>query len=150
MKKIIYIGADHAGFARKEFLKKALEEQGFSVVDFGAKSLDEKDDYPDYAYPLAEAVAKDGYKGVLLCGNAEGVCIVANKVDGVRAALGYSVEAVISSREDDDTNVLCLPGREFTDEDALEMFLAWEKTDFSGAERHKRRLEKINKIEQDN
>ena len=148
--KEIYIAADHAGFARKEALKDYLAKQGYAIKDFGAEKLDQQDDYPDYAYPLAQAVVKDGRLGILLCGNAEGVCIVANKVDGVRAALGYSLEAARTSRQDDDANVLCLPGRELSDKRIYEIVDVWLATEFSGEERHQRRLEKVKKIEKDN
>lgn len=146
----LYIASDHAGFERKEMLKRYLDALGYELTDFGPHDFNPHDDYPDFAYPLAQAVAKDGVRGLLLCGNAEGVCIVANKVDGVRAALGYSETAVKTSRQDDDSNVLCLPGREFSDEEIKRMALAWIKTEFSNAERHKRRLKKIERIEYEN
>lgn len=146
----IYLGADHAGFERKEVVKTYLADKGYTITDFGAKEMNPEDDYPDFAHSVAEAVATDGEKGLLFCGNAEGVCIVANKTDGVRAALGYSIDSVVSSRKDDDTNILCLPGRSFTDEEVIAMVEAWLETEFSGAERHKRRLDKITKIEEDN
>lgn len=150
MGKVIYIAADHAGFKRKEMIKKHLKKQGYTLKDFGAKKLDKNDDYPDYALPLAQGVAADAKPGILLCGSAEGVCMVANKVDGIRAALGYSVFAAKTSRADDNSNVLCVPGRELSDEDAKEIVDAWLDTEFSFAERHKRRLAKIEEIEQNN
>src|SRR3989338_8023888 len=101
----VYIASDHAGFERKEMLKPFIEGLGYEVIDLGPAKLNPEDDYPDYALPLAKAVAKDKAPGILLCGNAEGVCIVANKVKGVRAAVGYSEYAAESSRNDDDTNV---------------------------------------------
>ena len=148
MTKKIYMGADHAGFDRKALLKERLEREGYEVRDFGARERDDQDDYPDYALPLAEAVAKDGVRGILLCGNAQGVCMVANKVDGVRAAMGYSVYAAKSSREDDDSNVLCVPGRALSDEEAVDIVHAWLAADFSGAARHERRLKKVKTIEE--
>jgi len=147
---MIYLAADHAGFERKEMIKKHLSSLGHEVKDFGAYELDEKDDYPDYAYPMAEAVAKDGKKGIVFCGNAEGVCIVANKVDGIRAALGYSSYAAKSSREDDDTNILCVPGRVMEDDEVIEMVNIWLTTPFFEADRHKRRIKKIEDIETNN
>lgn len=146
---MIYLAADHAGFERKEMVKKYLEEKAYEVKDFGAFELDEKDDYPDFAYPMAQAVAKEGERGIVFCGNAQGVCIVANKVDGVRAALGYNVFAAKTSREDDNTNVLCVPGRDLTDEEAKAIIDTWLETEFSGADRHQRRLKKLSDIEQD-
>jgi ribose 5-phosphate isomerase B len=147
MKKV-YIAADHAGFARKELLKIHLEQRGFDVTDFGSATLTPEDDYPDVAHALAQATAKDGVPGIVLCGNAEGVCIVANKVTGVRAALGYNVYAAKTSRTDDDTNVLCVPGRTLSDQEAKDIADTWLATPFSGEERHVRRLEKLKKIDE--
>lgn len=144
----VYIASDHAGFDRKEILKRYLSGKGYALTDFGPHDYNPTDDYPDFAHPLAQAVAKDKVPGIILCGNAEGVCIVANKVKGVRAALGYSETSARTSREDDDTNVLCIPGREFTDEQAKKIVDIWLTTPFSEEERHKRRLEKVAKIEQ--
>ena len=145
--KQVYIASDHAGFDRKEVLKIHLEQRGFDVKDFGPARLNPKDDYPDFAHPLAKAASADKVPGILLCGNAEGVCIVANKVKGVRAALGYSVSSAKSSRNDDDTNVLCVPGRELTDQQAKDIVDTWLATPFSGDERHVRRLKKLTDIE---
>jgi len=150
MKDSIYLAADHAGYERKEQVKTYLKKSGYEVTDFGAEQYDKKDDYPDYAHPMAQAVARDKARGILFCGNAEGVCIVANKVDGIRAALGYSIEATKTSREDDDSNILCLPGREFTEKQILKMIEVWLSTPFSEKERHKRRIQKIKRIEEDN
>ena len=144
---MVYLASDHAGFDRKEMIKQYIIDLGFEIKDFGADKLDPKDDYPDYAYPMAKAVAEDDERGIVFCGNAEGVCVVANKVDGIRAALGYSAYAAESSRQDDDSNVLCIPGRALTDDEAKEIVKVWLETDFSEAERHKRRLKKIEKIE---
>lgn len=146
----IYVASDHAGFDRKEMIKEYLAGKGYKIQDFGAKNLDAKDDYPDFAFPLAEAVAQDEERGILFCGNAQGVCIVANKVDGVRAALGYNTFSARTSREDDNTNVLCVPGRDLTDEEAKEIVDTWLSTEFTGEERHLRRLDKVKKIEEDN
>ncbi len=145
--KTIYIASDHAGFERKAMLSQYLASAGYELRDFGPAKLDPQDDYPDYAEPLARAGAKDAVPGIVLCGNAEGVCIVANKVKGVRAAVGYSVEAAKTSRTDDNTNVLCVPGREFNDDQAKAMVDAWLSTTFSGAERHVRRLKKVSDID---
>lgn len=144
----LYIAADHAAYERKEMLKPFLAGLGYDVTDFGPAKLDPQDDYPDYAIPLAQAVAKDAVPGLLLCGNAEGVCIVANKVKGVRAAVGYSEYAAKSSREDDDSNVLCVPGRAMDDLQVKHMVRIWLKTAFSQAERHVRRLKKVAEFEE--
>ena len=151
MKPTIYLGADHAGFDMKAIVKEHLELRGYVVEDLGAHEHDPQDDYPQYGEAVAQAV-KDhpGSLGVLSCGNAEGICIVANKFDGIRAGIGYAQEAAITMRQDDNANILCLPGRIKTDDDPLNILEAFIETPFSGAERHKRRLGQINEIESEN
>ncbi|MDO8582262.1 MAG: RpiB/LacA/LacB family sugar-phosphate isomerase [bacterium] len=147
---MIFIASDHAGFALKEELKKYLDELSEHYMDLGAKELQADDDYPDYVSVLAKKVVEDNGRGILLCGSAVGVCIVANKFRGIRAGIGYSIYAAKTQREDDDTNVLCLPGRFLGTNDAKEMLRVWLTTPFSGGERHKRRIAKIAAIEQVN
>lgn len=147
-KTMLYIAADHAGFKRKEWLKKYLIKLDYSFEDLGADQLKPDDDYPDYAYLLAKKVASNpGSQGILLCGSGQGVCIVANKVPGIRAVLGYNTFAAESSRLDDDTNILCLPARDLRRSQVKKIVQTWLQTGFSGADRHKRRLQKINDIE---
>lgn len=129
---------------------KYLEENGFEFKDLGPYEIKSDDDYPDYALPFAQKVAEEHERGVILCGNAEGVCIASNKVDGIRAALGYSAEAARTSRSDDASNVLCLPGRLLEDDLIIEILDTWLKTEFSGDERHVRRINKIKQIEKNN
>lgn len=143
MQKTISIAADHAGFALKEDLKKYLAALGFLVRDFGPTTFDPKDDYPDYAAPMARWVAKTRGRGITLCGNAVGVCVVANKIKGIRAGIGYSVYAAKTMRADDDVNVLCLAGRVLSKTQARKIVQIWLETPFSHAARHKRRLKKI-------
>jgi ribose 5-phosphate isomerase B len=146
--KHIYLGADHAGWKMKEALKGELSRQGFGVRDLGAPSLDPNDDYPDFGEPVAKAVtAHPGSRGIVLCGNAQGMCIVANKVKGIRAVTGFSMDAAKTSRTDDDANVLCLPGRMLSATQAKKIVRMWLTTRFSGATRHKRRLQKIKRLE---
>ena len=145
----IFLGADHAGFARKERVKSWLLAHGYSVEDVGAHTLEPTDDYPPIAEAVAKAVvAEPNGRGIVLCGNAEGVCMVANKVDGVRAALGYAPEAVLGARQDDNANILCLPGKLLDDASVQAMLLLFLSTPFSEAERHQRRLRQIQALEQ--
>lgn len=144
----IFLGADHAGFLLKESIKKYLETLGYTVNDLGAYELNPTDDYPDFGYPVAKKVAAEKGKGILFCGNAEGICILANKIDGVRAGIGYSEYAARTMREDDDANILCLPGRVLGEEEAKKIVYAWLVTEFSDADRHKRRLTKMKQIEE--
>jgi len=145
--KPIYIASDHAGFTLKEYLKCFLLEHGYEVQDLGAKTCDPKDDYPAYAFALAKKVAasKGAKKGILLCGSGQGVCMVANRVKGVRAALAWDEKSAQLSRSDDDANVLCLAGRLTTPTMARRIVSHWLTTKFSGLARHKRRIKAIEK-----
>lgn len=146
----VYLGADHAGFDLKNIVREHLEARGHVVEDLGAHTMDPGDDYPVYAAAVAEAVREHhGSFGILACGNAEGVAIAANKFDGIRAGIGYSVEAVHTMRNDDNANILCLPGRLKTHDDPLMMVDVFLKTPFSNEERHVRRLQQVNDIEVD-
>ena len=152
---MIYLGADHAGFELKEKVKEYLKQKGLEVEDLGAHTLDKNDDYPDYAKAVADKVAADpSAKGILLCGSAEGICIAANKIKGIRAVAVWTTMSARLSREHNDANVLCLsggqtltpiPGTSF--EDAKEIIDTWLSTPFSGEERHLRRINKISDLE---
>lgn len=145
MTKKIYLGADHAGWERKETLKKLLEEDDYVVVDLSPPDYNENDDYPDIAFAVAEKVAGEvGSFGLLVCGSGLGMCMAANKVKGVRAAAVYNVWAAEASRKDNNTNILCLPGRQLEDEEIKNIVRVWLATDFSGEERHLRRINKVN------
>ena len=105
----IFIGADHRGYPLKEALEAYLLEKGHTIEDKGAFELNPTDDYPDFAYPVAKAVAEDpSARGILLCGSGMGMDVVANKVRGVRATVGYSKDAIHHARAHDDINVITL------------------------------------------
>ena len=142
----VYIGADHAGFALKESLKKALSKQ-FEVKDLGAHKLQKDDDYPDIAAKVARTVVKRKTKGILLCGSAEGICIAANKIKGVRAVAVWTIENARLSREHNNANILCLSGWQLAPQKATSIAKTWLKTSFSGQTRHKRRIAKIQRLE---
>src|SRR5678815_4808934 len=135
------IAADHGGYEMKEKLYILLGANGHEVVDFGNSQYDRDDDYPDFAIPLARAVAT-GYveRAVLLCGSGVGASVAANKVNGARAALCHDDFSARQGVEDDDMNILCLGGR------TTGLAVAWDcvrnflSAQFSGAERHRRRL----------
>lgn len=146
----IYIGADHRGFQLKEDLKKYLTEQGHAVADLGNSQYDKNDDYPDFAKLVAEkvSVAPEESRGILICGSGAGVAIVANKFQNVRAALAVSPKHAFMLRNDEDVNVLTLSA-EFTNFDrAKETVDTFLRTPFSAEPRHRRRVEKIQKLEQ--
>ncbi|OGC11075.1 ribose 5-phosphate isomerase B [candidate division WOR-1 bacterium RIFOXYA12_FULL_52_29] len=139
----IALASDHAGFAAKELVKKHLADNGIEFKDFGAHS-EESVDYPDFAYPAARAVAKGEFdRGIFVCGSGVGVTIVANKVKGIRAVNAGDIYTAKQSREHGDCNVLCLAGKRLSPTEALAIVDAWLKTEFSGDERHLRRIRKI-------
>jgi ribose 5-phosphate isomerase B len=146
---MLYLGADHRGFALKESLKRHLSQRGVAFEDYGASDLTPDDDYVDYGLAVARAVSLDPavHRGVLLCGSGVGMAVVGNKVRGVRAALVCSRHQAVAARTDDDANVLVLNADETTEPDAAAVTQAWLDTVFSGAERHVRRLEKIRQLE---
>ena len=145
----IGICADHGGFELKEKIKPFLTENNFEVVDFGANSFNNSDDYPDFVIPLAKAVAaEEVFRGIAICGSGVGACIAANKVSGVRAALITDYFSAHQGVEDDAMNMICLGGRITGYASAEELVMAFLNAEFIGAERHLRRLEKIKKLEQ--
>ena len=142
------IAADHGGFILKEELKTWLNSAGHQIKDFGAHQLDQFDDYPDYVIPLARAVASGEVKyGIAICGSGVGASIGANKVAGVRAALIHDSFSAHQGVEDDDMNLICLGGRVVGIKIAEELITAFLNARFIGAERHRRRLDKIKAIE---
>lgn len=149
---IIYIGADHRGFALKEKLKQFILNSGYTLFDKGNDHYDEIDDYTDFVGLVAQEVAKDpdNRRGVLICGSGVGIDVAANKFPRIRSALASSPDQAFSSRNDADTNVLSLAA-DFLDEAAAKKILSvWLQTPFSQEERHKRRIEKIGEIEASN
>jgi ribose 5-phosphate isomerase B len=147
-KQTIYMGADHGGWALKEALEDYLNVKGYKVVDMGNQDLVKDDDYPEFGYAVAKRVVTDeGSHGIVICGNAQGICIVANKVKGARAATGFDEQVAKTSRTDDNANVLCLPGNHIKMEEAKKIVDMWLSTEFSKADRHIRRLNKVTEIE---
>jgi ribose 5-phosphate isomerase B len=144
----IAIGADHAGFELKNLLGDVLRQSGHQVCDFGANSA-EATDYPDYARHVAQAVASGtAERGVLVCGSGVGMSIAANKVRGVRAALGVNLEEVRLMRAHNNANVLTLGARFIEPALAGELVQAFLETPFEGG-RHERRLSKLSQMEKE-
>ncbi len=138
----IAIGSDHAGYEAKELIKSTLEQMSIPYDDFGTHNQ-ESCDYPDYAHAVGNAVVKgQDSLGILCCGTGIGVCIAANKVKGVRAALVFTEEMARLSKQHNNANVLCLGGRT-TDAKAIPGIVkAWLDTAFEGG-RHERRVDKL-------
>jgi len=148
--KPIFIGSDHAGFKLKQELKKYLTRKKIVFIDAGNTVLNPKDDYPDYGILVAKAVAQTKSIGILVCGTSYGVCIVANKVKGIRAVSISTVGDAKKSREHNDANVLCLSGWNTSVASAQKIVDAFIKTKKSNQARHARRLAKIIAIEKQN
>lgn len=138
----VAIGGDHAGFEYKNIIAAYLSDKGYEVKDFGPYTA-ESADYPDFAHPLASAVESGEYTfGILICGSANGVAITANKHQGVRAAIAWKKEVAELARQHNDANVICLPARFISIEEAKELADAFLTTAFEGG-RHQRRVDKI-------
>ena len=142
--QIIPIASDHGAFEMKEFLKEKLGKLGYLIQDMGTFSIDSVD-YPDYIHPLASAVNKGEFiRGIIMCGSGNGAQMTANKYINVRAALCWSIEQAHLAREHNNANIISLPGRFISNDNAMEMTLEFINTDFEGG-RHQRRVEKISK-----
>jgi len=140
--KTLALGCDQGGYALKEFIKIKLAESGYSVRDFGTYTADSVD-YPDFAHPVASAVNNGQFPmAILICGSGNGVCMTANKYSGIRAALCWNTELAHLARLHNDANIICLPGRFISEEEALRAVISFLTTDFEGG-RHKARIEKI-------
>jgi ribose 5-phosphate isomerase B len=140
--KPIAVGADHAGFEYKTEVVKHLNKLGYHVADFGTYS-DNSADYPDFAHPTADSVEKNETAcGILICGSANGVAITANKHQGIRAALCWQKEIAELARKHNNANILCLPARFISLQNAFDIIYAFLNTSFEGG-RHEGRVKKI-------
>lgn len=145
----VAVGCDHGGFDLKGVIIDFLKKEGHEVIDLGTNSK-EPCDYPDFSLAVGKCVAeKKADRGIILCGSGVGASVAANKVPGVRAGLCHDTFSAHQGKEDDDTNVLCMGARVIGPQLALEVLKAWMHAEFSGAERHVRRLQKVLKIESD-
>ena len=145
--KTLYIGADHAGFKLKSQVDRWLTKQNLPFVDLGNSTLQPTDDYPDFALKVATKVAEEKTVGVLLCGSAQGMCIAANKIKGVRAVVPFSLKEARLAREHNDANIICLSGWYHHLHKTTQMLEVFLSTSFSNEERHIRRLKKIESME---
>lgn len=146
---IIPIASDHAGYPAKEKVKSMLEDMGHMPVDFGTHSEDSVD-YADFAVQVAEKVNQGEHEqGILICGSGQGMCMTANKYKNIRAALVYSKDSAALTRQHNNANILCLPGRELNEKQLKEILEAWFGADFEGG-RHERRINKIHSLTEKN
>ena len=148
----VHLGSDHAGLELKDHLSSVLTGQGYDVVDHGPFVYDAEDDYPVFCLRAAEAVARERAEGadslgVVIGGSGNGEQIAANKVAGIRCALAWSDETAILGREHNDANVVSVGGRMHSLEDMTSFVQTFLATDFSGAERHVRRIDQLSSYE---
>lgn len=145
----IVIGADHGGFDLKTVLIEYLKKLGHAVRDLGTYNS-EPVDYPDYARTVANALIDErGERGIIICGSGVGACVAANKFPGIRAAICHDTFSARQGVEDDNMNLLCLGARVVGPELAKEIVRTFLDASFSGAERHRRRLAKVEEIEKE-
>ena len=144
----IYLAADHAGFELKEEVKFYLKQERYDIEDCGAYKIDSMDDYPDFVRAAALKVAQnpDSF-GIVFGKSGAGECIVANKIQGIRAFLGINEENVLLAREHNDANIMSLGSDFISFKQAPGLINVFLKTPFSNEERHKRRIEKIRELE---
>lgn len=140
--KQIAIGCDHAGYDLKEALKKMLSDKGFEVKDCGTYTPDSVD-YPDFAHEVAALVSSEKIpQGILICGSANGVAMSANKHQKVRAAIAWRRDIAELAKQHNNANILCLPSRFISQEEAMDCVNGWMEAEFEGG-RHERRVNKI-------
>mgnify|MGYP001595734660 CR=1 FL=1 len=150
MQPFVYISSDHTGRSLAKELANHLNSE-YSVEIIGEDVYSPTDDYPIFAQLMAKAVlAHPGSKGILICGSAQGVSVAANKFDGIRAGIGFSILAAVNGRRDDDLNILCLPANIPVSDQPLEIVRGFLNTEFKGVARYNRRLKEISEIETSN
>lgn len=139
---MIYIASDHAGYELKNHLKRYLDKIDLEYEDLGTNSK-KSVDYPDYAKKVALKIRHTNNKGVLICGTGTGMVIAANRFKGIRAALIYDEYSARKARQDNDSNIACLRGRNFNIRKAKHILSIWLKTNFAKKRRYKRRIKKL-------
>jgi ribose 5-phosphate isomerase B len=145
----IYVGADHNGFELKARLTSVLKRAGFEVADEGDKQLNPGDDFPQFAERVVRALQIDGdpdSKGILICSSGQGMCMAANRFKGIRAGIAWIAPEARALRNDDDSNILCLPARYITEDEAVNLTEIWLATPFAGALRFKRRIGELDNL----
>lgn len=144
----LFIASDHGGYHLKKRLVRYIQnELQREVTDMGPEQYIESDDYPDFVLPLAQKVVEANARGIVICKNGVGVCIATNKVNGIRAGIGYNIMAAETMMSDDNTNVLCLASKALSEDHAMTIVKKWLESEFSNEERHVRRLKKVQELE---
>lgn len=145
----IFIGADHNGFDMRAALVEELTRSGYEVIDEGDRALKPDDDFPQFAERVVTAMKSSDDsepRGILVCGSGQGMCIAANRFKGIRAALVWNEHEARAARNDDDSNILCLPARSIDNKHAITIVHTWLHTAFAGAPRYKRRIKQIDEL----
>ncbi len=145
----IYIGADHNGYQLRNGLLAYLKEAQYDVEDEGDTRLDPEDDYPQFATRVVAKVLSSNDsdpRGILICGSGQGMCMAANRYKGIRAGLGYDLESVRAIRNDEDSNILCLPARSLDKNQIMVLVEAWLNTPFAEAPRFVRRMKELDEL----
>lgn len=143
----VLVGADHRGFYLREDILEYLKSEGFEVTDEGDTELDKNNDFPIFAQGTVHDLLQindNEAKAILLCGSGQGMCMAANRFKGIRACLGYDLNSVRLSRNDDDANILCIPADQFKDTKKLHALIdTFLGTPFSQSPRFKRRIQEL-------
>lgn len=148
----IFLGADHQGYKLKEKIELYLAKRGLNVEDIGNDKIDPDDDFPHFAQLVATRVLgedeKDDPRGILVCGGGQGMCMAANRFKGIRASMVWDSYEAKMTRNDNDSNVLCLPARVLDDDAELwkDIIDTWLTTDFADAARYRRRNRELDEI----
>lgn len=146
---IIYIGSDHNGFHLKGLIKDFLVKNNYIVEDDGDDQLDPVDDFPVFASKVVHSILTSDdpdARGILICGSGQGMCMAANRFKGIRACLAFDNESARSSRNDDDSNVICVPARILKDESAYSIIHTWLSTPFAKSPRFIRRINEMDNL----
>jgi len=145
----LYIGADHNGFELKKLLSETLSKDGYEIIDKGDTELRPDDDFPQFAEQAVRALLGSDdpdAKAILICGSGQGMCMAANRFKGIRASVIWEADEARAARNDDDSNVLCLPARSLSNEEAGHIVETWLATPFAGAARFKRRIKELDEL----
>lgn len=145
----VYIGADHNGFDLKATLMRVLSDRDITVIDKGDGQRKPDDDFPQFAEQVVRAMQSSDDKdarGILICGSGQGMCMAANRFKGIRASIVWNMPEARASRNDDDSNVLCLPARYIDQDEAVKLTELWLQTPFAGAPRFQRRIHELDDL----
>ncbi len=146
---IIYLGSDHNGFHLKNSIKSFLKKQNYNFEDDGDEKLDLNDDFPVFASKVVNSILSsqdEDPRGILICGSGQGMCMAANRFKGIRACLAWDDESARASRNDDNSNILCIPARILKEEKSISIIETWLSTPFSTMPRFIRRLKEMDEL----